>query len=447
MLQALPARTSNTPVPLEDGPFALVEAQASPEAGVEASRTERRLPESAALPPLEESLSDAPIPPAGNLSRYATNWPEVTNNNFVLNVVNSGYKLQFIDNLPKFSDIISFPNCPNKRAFLIEEIARLLISKAVSVTEPSVNQIVSRVFIREKTSGGWRMIIDLKRLNKWIVHSHFKIEDKSYIKLLLDRNDFMISLDLRDAFHSISIHDDHKKFLCFEFLGTRYMFNVLPFGLTSAPRIFTKIVKPVIAYLRGLGLKLSVYLDDIIIIANSKTTLLNHAKLALDLFTKLGFNLNLRKSNLLPTNRLLHLGFIWDTSNTSLSLPTVKIDKIISLAKLLLELGSVPLRVLASFIGLLVSSHDGFKLSPLHYRQLQFCLFGYLAKKYKWEDPVKISKGARTDISWWENFSPDLAERHSVPFSEKPCDVSLYSDAFSLGWGAYLSNGDTCSGV
>jgi len=43
------------------------------------------------------------------------------------------------------------------------------------------------------------------------------------------------------------------------------VFKVLPFGLSTACYLFTKLMRPLVRYWRGRGLKAIVYLDDGII--------------------------------------------------------------------------------------------------------------------------------------------------------------------------------------
>ena len=57
-------------------------------------------------------------------------------------------------------------------------------------------------------------------------------------------------IDLKDSYLSVPVHKSSLKFLCFIWKGTCYQFKALPFGLCSAPRIFTKVLKPVAAFLR-----------------------------------------------------------------------------------------------------------------------------------------------------------------------------------------------------
>ena len=127
--------------------------------------------------------------PAGNTSRYSHNWPIVTNNSFILRIVQSGYKLQFenVSSLP--SPIISSASSDSNRNSLLSCISKLLDSGAVSEISPSDDQVVSRIFIVKKSNGSDRLILDLSNLNKTIRKIHFKMESFPHLKSLLSIND------------------------------------------------------------------------------------------------------------------------------------------------------------------------------------------------------------------------------------------------------------------
>ena len=74
---------------------------------------------------------------------------------------------------------------------------------------------------------------------------------------LISRGDFSISIDLTDAYHAIAIHPLFRRFLTFIFLGVYYQYTCLPQGLTSSPRIFTKVMKAVLTYLRSFAIKIA----------------------------------------------------------------------------------------------------------------------------------------------------------------------------------------------
>ena len=71
-------------------------------------------------------------------------------------------------------------------------------------------------------------------------------------------------MDLKDAYFHFSIHQDHWKYLWFAIQGTCYQYKVLPFGLTTSPQVFTKMLAPVMAFLHLQGVKVFPYLDDIL---------------------------------------------------------------------------------------------------------------------------------------------------------------------------------------
>ena len=91
---------------------------------------------------------------------------------------------------------------------------------------------------------------------------------------------------------------------------TRYfMFKQLPFGLSSACHVFTKINRPLVKRWRAQGLRSFIYLDDGAILVQGQ----NHATIASELVRAdvlaSGFLINEKKSKFMPTKNLEWLGF------------------------------------------------------------------------------------------------------------------------------------------
>lgn len=124
-------------------------------------------------------------------------------------------------------------------------------------------------FVIKKHLGGWRFILNLKRFNEYIIGPHFKLENWKTVVQLLSPGDFLVSIDIQDAYLHIPICPEDKKYLRFRFQGQLYQFKVLLFGLASTPFIFTKSLKPALSYLREKGFFLVAFLDDFLIIASS----------------------------------------------------------------------------------------------------------------------------------------------------------------------------------
>ena len=146
---------------------------------------------------------------------------------------------------------------------------------------------------------------------------------KNAIKLL-GRNDYMASINLKDAYFLIAISDSYNKFLKFSFEGKYFQFNCHPFGLSLAPYVFTKIMKLVVEYLRSHRIKSVIYLDDFLLIARMKEECSYNVNIATNLLLSIGFILNIEKRKLIQNPRCTFLGFVIDSSNYSVFLTEIE---------------------------------------------------------------------------------------------------------------------------
>ena len=127
------------------------------------------------------------------------------------------------------------------------------------------------------------------------------MENLQAVRFLLREGDWMVKVDFKDAYFTVPIHSSHQKFVRFQWQGRIFAFSCLAFGLAPAPRIFTKILKLVMAFVRKQGVRLVIYLDDILIINESREGALADLKLVVELLQDLGFILNVEKSLFEPT--------------------------------------------------------------------------------------------------------------------------------------------------
>ena len=147
------------------------------------------------------------------------------------------------------------------------EIKKMLTKGVVEVTTPEQDQFLSNVFVRPKPENKHRMILNLKELNKCVRFLHFKMENLKDIKHLLQKGDFLIKIDLQDAFWSVPVSRASRKLMRFEWENTLYEFRTLAFGLGPAPWVFTKMMKIPISLMRKLGSRLMIFLDDMLLAA------------------------------------------------------------------------------------------------------------------------------------------------------------------------------------
>lgn len=104
-------------------------------------------------------------------------------------------------------------------------------------------------------------------------------------------------VDLKDAYFHIAIYPPHRKYLRFAFQGVCEN-RVLPFGLSLNPRVFVLCTEAAIAPLRRQGIRMAMYLDDWLILAQSKEEAETHIRILLRHLRDLGFMANREKSML-----------------------------------------------------------------------------------------------------------------------------------------------------
>ena len=215
----------------------------------------------------------------------------------------------------------------------------------------------------------------------------------------------------------------------------------LPNGLSSAPRVFTKVLKPVYAHLRQRGHITASYIDDSLIMASSYDECVNSVDFTENLFKSLGFYINVNKSVTIPTQELEHLGFLLNSVNMTVTLTKRKVDNLICKCKQILSESALTIRSVAELIGLMVSSVTGVEFGPLHYRFLESDKVQALKVALgDFDKSVMLSEDARSDVQWWLDNAA-LEVRH---IDHGPFKVFLTTDASELGWGVVCeSNAET----
>jgi len=176
-----------------------------------------------------------------------------------------------------------------------EEVAEMVQKGAVQQIHP-LEGFYSNLFLVPKKDGGQRPIINLKALNQFVQKQHFKMEGIHNLKHLLQPGDWLGKVDLKDAFFTIPIHAHHRKYLRFMFQGKAYQSTCLPFGLSSAPWVFTKTLKPALALQRQKGVRLIAYMGNIMLPTESRDMLVDHLTGTVHLLENLGFIINQKKS-------------------------------------------------------------------------------------------------------------------------------------------------------
>ena len=244
----------------------------------------------------------------GNLKRNISFWRTISAPRFILDVIELAYKLPF-ETLPESVHLKNNKSAEKHAAFVNEAISELVNSGRVVQTS-TVPHVVNPLSVSVQASGKKRLILDLRHVNKCLSKKKVKYEDWNVALAYYQQHTYMFSFDLKSGYHHIDIYGEHQMYLGFSWRvpnsqsDSFYVFTVLPFGLSTAPHIFTKVVKPLEKHWRYIGINIAIFLDDGWSLDKSKQTCSANAKTVRHDLISAGFVPNDEKSIWEPTQSL-----------------------------------------------------------------------------------------------------------------------------------------------
>ena len=347
--------------------------------------------------------------------------------------------IEFVTSSPS----IAAPNnmiCKSEEIHMKNEIKTLLQKGVIVKCPPEKGEILSPVFLRPKSDGTYRLILNLKKANEYIQNFHFKMDTIHTVLNLVKPNCFMASIDIKDAYYSIKIDEQHQKYLKFKFQGQCYNFTCLPNGLCCGPRKFTKLMKAPLAELRKRGHLVSSFIDDLINFGDTYEECIQNVADTILILQRLGLTTHPEKSHLIPTQEITFLGFIINSKTMKIKLTEEKMTSIFEECQNALHSTSLKIRDVAKVIGKIIATFPAVKYGPLHFRFLESCKSKAVKmNKGNYNAPIYLDKPSQENLAWWVN---DIRSTYNDIYMDTPT-ATLYTDASNLGWGAVYKNRTT----
>lgn len=373
-----------------------------------------------------------------HVQNFVDKWKQVTSDPWVLKIVEEGLRLKFVSKPPKSgvrtTNLLNIVHMSN----ILEEVKKLLGKGAIELVPPGQEGqgFYSTFFIVPKKDGGLRPILNLKPLNVYMEKSHFKMETLRSIIQALHVGEWGSTLDLRDAYLQIPMFPPHRKYLRFCVQGVHYQFRAMPFGITVAPRVFTKLMAAVGGHLRSQQIHIFMYLDDWLVKNQIRELLLHQLNQTIQLLVDLGLIINLDKCHLVPSQIITYLGAVFNL-NKGLVLPSE--NRFLAINQAIADIiynRQCPASHFLRLLGLMASCIDTVPYGRLHMRPIQIYLL------YFWRPhidglhfKIPVFPILATHLMWWQQ------ERNifrGVPLQGYPHNKVLWTDASKWGWGAHL---------
>lgn len=366
-------------------------------------------------------------------------WEAITCDQEILQCV-SGVKLDLVCDIRQKHQPRPLCFDTQEKAKMDKQVNILLSKNIVEPTLPSNSQFVSNIFCRPKKDGSVRIILNLSRLNLDIHYMHFKMETLNHVILLITPGCYFASIDLKDAYFTIPIHPDWRKFLRFVWNGQLLQFTCLPNGLAEAPRKFTKALKAPFSWLRARGFDNSSYLDDSCLLGDTEAECLENVYSTMQLLDNLGFTIHPDKSVIVPSHIIVYLGFVLDSMLMTVKLTQEKAQKIKAKCLVLLKKRHCTIRELAEFIGTVVAAGPGVDGAPLFYKRMEHAKDRALKRhKGDFEGCLDIDEQIEEDVLWWLN---NVDSVHREIIIEDP-SVVIQSDSSGFAWGGVCEGKST----
>jgi len=361
------------------------------------------------------------------LSSSSTAW--------AVNLIQQGHELEWEDSPPPpNARMEEHASTAAAHAKLATEVQKLLDAGAIRRSSCREVRLWQRLFAVPKKPDKIRPIWDCRPLNGFLKKEHFKMEGWGDVETLLRPGDWLTRLDLTSAYLHVPMATSAQPYLGFRFGGQTFICRALPFGLSSSPRTFTKLMRVVVTEMRAMGLRVVVYLDDLLLLASSHEESLAQTRRALDLLERLGFSVNYEKSQTTPTQSLTFLGFVLDSVSMTLGMREDKLNAVLHAISVLMEVQRLSARKLSKALGLIGSMRPVVEDLHLHTLHLSRCV-ARTVRRGGWGMSTSLSEGARCELRW---LLDNLHGKTTRSMVQSMPTVRMRTDACPTGWGAVL---------
>ena len=253
---------------------------------------------------------------------------------------------------------------------------------------------------------------------------------------LFQKEDFLITFDLKSGYHHIDIHQQHWTYLGFSWALDHepefYVFCVLPFGLATACYVFTKVMRPLVKYWRQQGIRVVVYLDDGLVAVEGVQNATKVSTVVKQDLIKAGWIENVSKSEWVPSQQWSWLGFNIDLEQGTIEVPQIKLDNLRTQLLMAAERKDLHAKLLASLIGKLISM--SLAIGPVA-RLMTRSMYCLLNTREAWCDVLPLTAEALAEIKFW---CSEITRFNGQNIWPSPSALRVvYTDASDSGYAGY----------
>ena len=288
------------------------------------------------------------------------------------------------------------------------------------------------------------MCHDERFLNLWIKDLPFFLDLITDLPRYVHKGDFQTRCDDKSGYDHVRLSAESRTYFGLQWNGWYFIFNTLPFGWKASAYLYHSIGLIATSYIPSHGVPCSQYIDDrhfgqLQIRCNAPPCSWSDFQraqgalyIACYILIDLGYFIGLKKSNLVPTQAPIFLGYVIDSVETAFLMPLDKKLKFAALRENLLNHKTVSLKSLQIFVGRINSVTLVVPIARLYSRVA--CLA--ISNALKSPRAIFVSPDLNKEFEhWhfldsWSGFLPWKDEKHF--------QLNVFSDASCSGWGGIL---------
>jgi len=358
---------------------------------------------------------------------------------FILSGVQHGFHIVDSSDQPEPAETDNYPStAQNHEAVEKQILTELEEGRYVKTTGKPL--LISALGAIPKEDGGIRLIHDCSQpqgtsLNDYVTEKwDIKYQTVKSALPHLKPGCYLAKVDLKSAYRSVGLHPSQTQYtgLKWKFKGDKdftYLYDsALPFGARKSPGIFHRLTQSVRRMMKRRGFTVIAYLDDFLLIADTKDQCLAGLDALISLLRMLGFSIAWKKV-VGPTQALVFLGILIDADRMTLQLPTEKVSQL----KLLLTRYSTKVRASCRQLQQLAGKLSWAATVVTGGRVYLQRVLDLLRPLQKPQHKAKLSAEFYADIQWWLSCL-DI-------FNTKPIinnfsrTIPIYTDACTQGGG------------
>ena len=341
--------------------------------------------------------------------------PDRAFRDYIVTGLKEGFRIGFKDSeyRPAKTNMRSALEQPHTVSrYLQEECATGRVIGPLAINDfREIDLMISRFGVIPKGSTGkWRLIVDLSfpeggsvnnGIESDICSLHYaKVEEATKELVKQGHNSWMAKVDIKSAYRTVPVHPQDWWLLGMQWEGALFVDTTLPFGLRSAPKIFTAVADAAEWIVKRRGVQFCIhYLDDYLIIGSSREQCSSDLQTMLSTFSELGLPVAENKLEG-PSTCLTFLGFELDSRALEMRLPSVKLLELQQTSAAWVGRRSCRKKELESLVGKLSHASRVVQPGKTFLRQL----FELLKGTHKGFHHIRLNVSARSDIYWWSTF-------------------------------------------